>query len=157
QPYQDTTKLEEELPKAKQAVTDLTHAMSTLMEDIGRNKQLNMAAVKEAVDPMIESMMRNPDACVWLARMKSKDSYTYRHSISCSIWAVALGRQLGLPKADLKTLAQGGLLFDIGKVKLPDEILNKKERLSPQEFEVVKSHVTEGVELLRKTPDVTRH
>lgn len=157
QPYQDTTKIDEELPKAKQAVSDLTAAMSLLMEDIGRNKQLNMAAVKEAVDPMIESMMRNPDACVWLARMKSKDSYTYRHSVSCSIWAVALGRQLGLPKADLKTLAQGGLLFDIGKVKLPDEILNKKERLSPQEFEVVKSHVTEGVELLRKTPDVTRH
>ncbi|TNF32609.1 MAG: HD domain-containing protein, partial [Gammaproteobacteria bacterium] len=58
---------------------------------------------------------------------------------------------------DLKTLAQGGLLFDIGKVKLPDELLNKKERLTPEEFEVIKSHVTEGVDLLRVTPDVTRH
>ena len=157
QPYQDTTKIDEELPKAKQAVSDLTEAMSLLMADIGRNKQLNMAAVKAAVDPMIESMMRNPDACVWLARMKSKDSYTYRHSVSCSIWAVALGRQLGLPKTDLKTLAQGGLLFDIGKVKLDDALLNKKDRLTPEEFEVVKSHVEEGVELLRKTQDVTRH
>jgi len=157
QPYQDTAKLEEELPRAKQAVTDLTRAMSTLMDDIGKNKKLDMKAVKEAVDPMIESMMRNPDACVWLARMKTKDSYTYRHSVSCSIWAVALGRQLGLPKTDLKTLAQGGLLFDIGKVKLPDELLAKKERLTPEEFEVIKSHVTEGVELLRVTPDVTRH
>jgi putative nucleotidyltransferase with HDIG domain len=156
-PYQDTTKLEEELPKAKQAISDLALAMSALMEDIGLNKRLDMKAVKNAVDPMIESMMRNPDACVWLARMKSKDSYTYRHSVSCSIWAVALGRQLGLPKNDLKTLAQGGLLFDIGKVKLPDALLNKKDRLTPEEFEVIKSHVSEGVELLRTTPDVTRH
>ncbi len=157
QAYQDLSTLEDELPQAKKAISDLSQVMSSMMQDIGRNQRLDMKAVKEAVDPMIDSMMRNPDACVWLARMKSKDSYTYRHSVSCSIWAVALGRQLGLPKQDLKTLAQGGLLFDIGKVKLPEDLLTKQTRLTQEEFALVKSHVAEGVELLRHTTDVTRH
>lgn len=156
QPYKDANTLDDELPRAKTIVNDLSQMVSSLMADIARNERVDMKAVKEAVDPMIDSMTRNPDACVWLARMKSKDSYSYRHAVSCSIWAVALGRQLGLPKADLRILAQGGLLFDIGKVKLPDALLQKPGRLTPEEFALAKTHVELGVELLRGTPDIPK-
>lgn len=156
QPYQDSSSLDNELPRAKTVVKELSQTVAGLMDDITRSGRIDMKIVKESVEPMIDSMMRNPDACVWLARMKSKDSYSYQHAVSCSIWAVALGRQLGLPKPDLRILAQGGLLFDIGKVQLPNELLQKNGRLTPDEFELAKSHVLRGLELLRNTPDITK-
>ena len=121
-----------------------------MMEKIKANGQLDAPQVIQSIEPMVESVIRNPDACIWLAKMKNKDSYTYKHSMSASIWAVALGRQIGLPIKTLKDLAVGALLFDIGKLKIPEEILNKKTRLSEKEFNYVKTHVEEGVKLLKQ-------
>ncbi|MEE8057022.1 MAG: HD-GYP domain-containing protein, partial [Pseudomonadales bacterium] len=108
----------------------------------------DMVKVKQAVEPMINSISRNPDACIWLARMKAEDDYSYHHSLSCSIWSVALGRQLGLPKSDLRSLAIGGLLFDVGKLQVNKEIMTSNRRLSTEEFEQIKQHVPQGVEAL---------
>jgi putative nucleotidyltransferase with HDIG domain len=105
---------------------------------------------------MVESVIRNPDACVWLARLRTADTYTYQHSVGASIWAVALGRQLGLPKVDLQRLALGALLFDVGKLKIPQELLQKRERLSRGEFELLKSHVEFGMEMLKNTGVLNR-
>jgi putative nucleotidyltransferase with HDIG domain len=105
--------------------------------------------VKQSVDPMIDSISRNPDACIWLARLKQQDTYTYQHSVGASIWAVALGRQLGLPRPDLRSLAIGGLLFDIGKLRLTPELLGTARSLTDDEFGELRSHVTLGVEMIK--------
>jgi putative nucleotidyltransferase with HDIG domain len=98
---------------------------------------------------MIDSISRNPDACIWLARMKQEDQYTYQHSLGASIWAVALGRQLGLPKADLRSLAMGGLLFDVGKLRVDKELLQTDRPLSADEMQQVRNHVILGVEMIK--------
>lgn len=81
--------------------------------------------------------------------MKQEDKYTYQHSLGASIWAVALGRQLGLPKSDLRTLAVGGLLFDVGKLRVDKELLNTNRPLTDDEFEQVRDHVRHGVEMIK--------
>jgi putative nucleotidyltransferase with HDIG domain len=100
---------------------------------------------------MIDSISRNPDACIWLARMKQEDQYTYQHSLGCSIWAVALGRQIGLPKSDLRTLAIGGLLFDVGKLRVAPDLLKSDRKLTDEEFAQLRNHVQHGVEMIKES------
>lgn len=110
-----------------------------------------MIRIKRSVEPMIDSISRNPDACIWLTRLKQQDEYTYQHSLAASIWAVALGRQLGLPRSDLRSLAIVGLLFDIGKLRVEPELLHCPRPLTPEEFDAVKEHVRYGVEMIGET------
>ncbi len=148
--YNDNADWNDEYPKAQDAVKTLSEGLDNIFASAGRDGGLNMAKVKLAVEPMINSITRNPDACIWLARMKQEDQYTYQHSLGASIWAVALGRQLGLPKSDLRSLAIGGLLFDAGKLQLDKELLSAARPLTEEEFETVKSHVQLGVDAIQK-------
>jgi len=148
-PYTDSTSWSEEFPKAKAAVDLLAETVDSIFRQVSRGAALDVVKVKQSVDPMIDSISRNPDACIWLARMKQQDSYTYQHSVGASIWAVALGRQLGLPKPDLRSLAVGGLLFDVGKLQLNPELLGADRTLSDAEFVELRSHVARGVEMIR--------
>lgn len=154
--YEDQLSATQELGNARLIYKDLNHCMTSLVLDVQKRGTFDVGMVKSAVDPMIESVIRNPDACMWLARLKNSDTYTYKHSMGSSVWAVALGRQIGLPKVDLKNLAVGTLLCDIGKLKLPIDLLNKPGRLSKGEFTMMNSHVELGIEALQQTPGITR-
>ena len=154
--YQDTVSMAEEILTAQSITTDLNNSVKSIWNDLKNTRSIDIPKLQKSVDPMLDSVLRNPDACLWLARMKGKGDYIYKHSVSASIWAAALGRQLGLPRQDLADLAIGSLLFDVGKLQLPSELLEKKERLTPEEFNVIKTHVELGLELLEKTEGITQ-
>ncbi len=147
--YRDKSKWNEEYPKAQVAVQSLSEGIDDIFEHVAQGGAIDMVKAKKSVEPMIDSITRNPDACIWLARMKQEDQYTYQHSLGASIWAVALGRQLGLPKADLRSLAIGGLLFDVGKLAVDKELLDTSRPLTDEEFELVRDHVRLGVEMVQ--------
>ena len=152
--YLDKTSAKEEMETARQVCMDLNHCVKGVLESVSTGQSIDVEKVKHAVSPMIDSVLRNPDACMWLARLKNKDSYTYKHSMGASIWAVSLGRQIGLPKVDLMLLATGTLLCDIGKLRLPESLLTKKEKLSTGGFIVVRSHVEMGLLTLEDIENV---
>ena len=145
-PYKDTKDWDTEYPDAQLAVKTLSDSIDDIFANVAKGGMLEISKLKKAVDPMISKITRNPDACIWLARMKQEDKYTYQHSLGASIWAVALGRQLGLPKSDLRSLALGALLFDVGKLQLDKDLLNVRRPLTEEEFVRVKDHVRLGVE-----------
>jgi len=147
--YQDGSTWGEEYPRAQQAIQSLSEGIDEIFDSVANGGTLDMVKVKKSVEPMIDSISRNPDACIWLARMKQEDQYTYQHSLGASIWAVALGRQLGLPKSDLRSLAIGGLLFDVGKLQVDKELLKTDKPLTDDEFQQVRDHVKLGVEMIR--------
>jgi HD-GYP domain-containing protein (c-di-GMP phosphodiesterase class II) len=149
--YQDSVGWTEEYPRAKAAVDELAETVGTIFDQVATGGALDVLKVRKSVDPMIDSITRNPDACIWLARMKQQDSYTYQHSVGASIWAVALGRQLGLPRADLRSLAIGGLLFDVGKLGVPADLLRATRKLSDEEFAQVRNHVDRGVDMIQSS------
>ena len=146
--YKDGSNWGDEYPKAQAAVQALSEGIDNIFDGIAKGGALDMVKVKRSVEPMIDSIARNPDACIWLARMKQEDQYTYQHSLGASIWAVALGRQLGLPKSDLRSLAIGGLLFDVGKLGVDTELLNTDRPLTDEEFQQVRNHVKLGVDMI---------
>jgi putative nucleotidyltransferase with HDIG domain len=103
---------------------------------------------------MARSVLRNPDALICFTQLKKKDDYTALHSLRVSILALAFGRHLGFDEADLNLLGMGALLHDIGKMRVPSAILNKPGKLTDREFDIMKSHVPAGVEILEKTQDI---
>lgn len=148
--YEDVTNWKSEGPAAEEAVTVLNNGLNNLLSRNEKGGPLEIPRIKQAVEPMIDSVIRNPDACIWLARMKQQDQYIYQHSLGTSIWAVALGRQIGLPRRDLRSLAIGGLLFDIGKLQLDKAMLQANRRLTSKEWRVMKKHVEVGSRLLKE-------
>ncbi len=147
--YADSATWAEEFPRAKAAVDTLAQTVDSIFEQATRGGVLDVVKVKQSVDPMIDSISRNPDACIWLARLKQQDTYTYQHSVGAAIWAVALGRQLGLARSDLRSLAVGGLLFDIGKLRINPDLLGTTRSLTDTEFVELRSHVALGIDMIK--------
>ncbi|MCK5001947.1 MAG: HD-GYP domain-containing protein [Gammaproteobacteria bacterium] len=152
--YEEKQSAFHELPAAETALEIASDKVAMLMDNLKAGENLDIGAVRNAVQPILESVIRNSDALLWVSEMQKKDAYTYSHSLdNCSL-AIAFGRHLGLYKEDLRNLAMGLLLMDVGKVKVADEILNKTGTLSVEEFEEMKNHVYYGVNLLRNTPGI---
>lgn len=147
--YPDKVEIDEELKSARDSHGIISNIAEDIMVDISNNKKLDLPSLKKAINPMVDSIIRNPDAFAWLTRMKLKDNYTYNHSVSSSVWSVAFGRHLGLPKKDLQSLAIGGLLLDVGKMKLPEKLIHNTRRYNQYEFKLVKQHVDLGSEIAR--------
>ncbi|MDX1736463.1 MAG: HD-GYP domain-containing protein [Halioglobus sp.] len=146
--YADDSEWEDEKPLALDAMSTLFTDIDEMFEDVGEGEKLNVVRLRKSVDPVVDSISRNPDACLWVSRMKQHDTYTYKHSLSASIWAVALGRQIGLARHDLRSLAMGAMLMDIGKLKVAPELLQADRELTPQETAEVAGHVSHGLDIL---------
>lgn len=153
--YEDSVPFEEEFLSAKQNYRQACALMNSIMEEIRAGKKLNTEAAREIVNTSMPSILRNPNAFLWLSRLKAQDSYTYTHSIDACTLAIVFGRSLGLPREELEPLAMGTLLADIGKMKIPPALLQKKTRLTPEEFVLVKQHVQYTVEILQKTEGIS--
>jgi putative nucleotidyltransferase with HDIG domain len=149
--YQTTSDWKEESAQAWLVLDSLVDDVNQIFKHVSDGGKLNVIRLKKSVEPVVESMARNPDACIWLGRLKQHDQYAYQHSLSASIWAVALGRQLGLPRHDLRSLAIGGMLMDVGKLRINPELLQAQRSLTEEESEVMREHINHGVEILRES------
>lgn len=146
--YCDHSAWEDEHPIAQDALNSLVQDIDGIYADVDGGRKLNIVRMRKSMEPIVDSISRNPDACLWVSRMKQHDSYTYKHSLSASIWAVALGRQLGLPRHDLRSLAMGAMLMDVGKLRIDPELLRAERELNAQETAEVAGHVTHGLDIL---------
>jgi putative nucleotidyltransferase with HDIG domain len=142
----------EEFSMARMVHGQTKQVVDQILEDVRLGKSIDSSGAKEAVENIIDSVIRNRDALVCLAQIKNKDEYTALHSLNVSILSVAFGRSLILPREALQILGIGGLLHDIGKMKVPLEILNKPAQLTDEEFHQMKNHVRYGTEILGRIP-----
>ncbi len=149
--YKNTRPTKEEIPDTQTALESASNQVAHIMEDVKEGKNLNMVAVRGVVEPILDSIIRNSEAYMWLSMMQKKNSYTYSHSVDNCALAIAFGRFMGLPKKDLRTLAVGLLMMDMGNVNVPEGILNKNGRLTEAEYRIVKKHVGHSVVILKKT------
>ena len=139
--YDEKISVTSEIKEANNAWQQIKDEFDNMAISIGSGKALNISNLNDVINPLVDSVIRNPGASIWLARLKSQETYTYRHCIAVAIWCSVIGRQTGLPKKELSLLSMGGMLLDIGKLKIPGAVLNKKEQLSEREFSLVKKHV----------------
>lgn len=149
--YFNTVTITEELPKAKSAHENALSLASNIISDVRKGKNLNLEDVRSAVEPVVQSVLRNADAFFWISNLRKRDAYQYSHAINCSLLAVALGRHMGFAESVLMNLATGGLLLDIGKSELPQEMLDNPEALSKTEMLMMRRHVSFSMQILESS------
>ncbi len=148
--------LHADLTEAKRIHLRSREMIRDVVEDLRRDRKVDLDKVNEVVDSMVESVGNNPDALLWLTKLKSRDSYAYDHGIDVAIYLLAFGRHLGYPKDKMRILGVSGLMQDIGKLRVREELLGKSGKLTAAEFDEVKYHVNHSIDILRETQDIPR-
>lgn len=146
--YSDQVGTGKELPTAKITYDDAKKSVNTLMENIRLGRSANVQDSSTAVDHIVDSVIRNQDALRWLTKIKHQDAYTAEHSLNVCILSATFARFLGHDESEIRRIAISGLLHDVGKSRVPVEILNKNGRLTIDELNVMKEHTTFGKDLL---------
>ena len=111
---------------------------------------LDVPAITQTVGQMVDELLSNPRVVFNLHDIGASDEYTLRHSVNVCILTTLLGIEVGYNPIQLKQLATGALLHDVGKVGVPPEVLNKPGKLTPEEFKIMASHTTIGWRILRE-------
>lgn len=144
----------EEIERALEVHRDARKLVDEVLQDVRMGRSVDVAATKRVVEQLAASVMRNPDALLLLNQLRRKDEYTGRHSINVCILALAFGRYVGLEEPELHVLGTGALLHDVGKMKMPPELLAKAAPLTPEEFAIMQGHVAAGVQILAASSGV---
>lgn len=152
-PYRDTRTFPQELPAAKVAHEVSSEAVETFLDHLRQETLPEIDQIGDAVRLVVDSMVRNPSAMLYLSSLKEQGGYVYAHAIDASIHMIAFGRQLGFPHVDLITLGEAGMSLDIGMMKLPKALINFRGRLPDKLRLQCQRHVAEGVEMLSSAKD----
>jgi HD-GYP domain-containing protein (c-di-GMP phosphodiesterase class II) len=121
-----------------------------IVEGINQQKAINIRKAKRLMQNAVSAIMQDDSTLLGLANIKNYDEYTFNHSVNVAIYAIALGQRIGIPKKHLSHLGMAGLFHDVGKTKIPKEILNKTGKLSPEEWSAMRFHPVIGTELIMR-------
>lgn len=148
-----------ELNRAKDVRRDAVKTAVRVLSTIRKGADFTVREVRAAAEDMTASILRNPEALVSLCQIKGYDEYTYEHSVNVAILMTSLSRSFGYEGEELVEIGMGGLLHDIGKMRVPERILNKPGKLTDTEFGIVKRHPEFGIEMLdgkQRVSDLSR-
>jgi HD-GYP domain-containing protein (c-di-GMP phosphodiesterase class II) len=148
--YPEKSSIRAETPVARAAYSKAATVVHDMFDAVHAGKALDAPRVKEAVTSMTDSVVRNPDAMMLLTKMKEKGEQTLDRALGVSVYMITFGRFLQLPREQLDLLGLLGLLQDIGKVRIPEALLEKKEPLTEVERKVCESHVAHSVAILKE-------
>ncbi len=151
--------LEEEEPTAdietyRKLYNDAVSVAGQLWDSATLDGMPDPEAGSQIVNSLADEVSQNRTALLALTTLKNYDSYTFTHMVNVSILTMGQARGLGIDGPLLREFGLSALLHDIGKVKTPSEILNKPEKLTDKEFEILRRHTVDGAEILRRTPEI---
>ena len=133
---------------------DAVAVAGTLWDSAKQDGMPDADAGRGIVDSLAQEVSQNRTALLALTALKDYDSYTFTHMVNVSILTMGQARGLGIDGPLLREFGLSALLHDIGKVKTPADILNKPDKLTDQEFGILRRHTVDGAEILRRTPEI---
>lgn len=149
-----TRTLSQEVSTAGSLHDDVARAIDQVMAQVTADRPVNLPATRKVAGRMVDSIIRNPDAAMWIARIRKWDAHTYSHCVRSSIWAIAFGRHLELHRDRLQNLALGIMLSEVGFTRMPVELRDKSRSLNPADVDHIKQHVALGIEILKEIPGI---
>jgi len=154
--FEQKTNGKEEAAVAINIYKEATSVIRNMMEDVRLGKQVEVESIEPHAEKMIQSVIRNQHAFSGITRIKSKDEYTFMHCVSVAGLMVTFAKSMELSEETIHQVAIGGLIHDVGKIMVPDKVLNKPAKLTDEEFVVMKHHVTYSKEILDENPDISQ-
>jgi putative nucleotidyltransferase with HDIG domain len=145
---ESTTPLAQEIKRAQTIYTKARETQRHAFKRVQSEREIDLTGYEEIAAEFFDSIYRNQDALLCMTKLQDKDSYLLMHSINVAILLAIFAKHLGLSKDISLKLTLAGLLHDIGKVKVPDNVLFKKGRLTREEFEEIKKHPRYGADIL---------
>lgn len=154
-PPQDVHRLAADL-NAAQTLHGNTHDyIAKVLGDVRLGRSIDVQGARELVNQMVDTIVANESAMMWLAQLKRRDEYTSLHSINVCVISVVFGRHLGFSEEQLREIGHGALLHDIGKMRVPLDLLNKSAPLTVAELEELKRHPQYGYEILQGSSGIS--
>ncbi len=153
--YEELTSVEKELAVARKIYSAFEENIQTAFDKLRVEEGLDLEVLKEPVRTMTRSIERNPDAMMLLFKLKQKSSNEFSRAVDTLIHMTAFGRFLQFPGERLLLLGLAGLLLNVGKVRLPNSILQKRNALTVEEYALAKTHVMHSVEMIRAAPGLS--
>ena len=126
-----------------------------ILQEFQAGAIVDAGAAKDTVDQCVDSVIRHPDALLWMSKIRRESEYTAEHCLNVCILAVAFGRQLELSREDLSILGMCALLHDVGKMKVPRSILDKPGKLTDKERRLMMMHSVHGRNLLLRSKGIS--
>jgi HD-GYP domain-containing protein (c-di-GMP phosphodiesterase class II) len=148
--------IKEEQKKATGLFLDAVESIKDVVQNVHLDKAMSTRKLNTIVQTMVDNVLDNRDALLGLTNLKMYDEYTFAHSVNTSILAISLGTFLSFEKPQIAALGVAAMLHDIGKVRVPIEIINKPSKLSDEEWESVKRHPVDGAMIASGIPGVTK-
>jgi putative nucleotidyltransferase with HDIG domain len=134
--------------------SNATNLASAVWDTAQSEGMPDQKAARALVDSLAQAVSANRTALIALTALKNYDNYTFTHMVNVSVLTMSQARALGIDGAPLRELGLAALMHDIGKVRTPTEVLNKPSKLTDAEFEIMRMHVVDGAEILRRTPEM---
>lgn len=150
-PTKTSASFSSEANKAKKLYSEAKQLQSKAFDDIRAGRKIDVEPFKQVANGFIDSVFRNQDALACMTRIREKDAYLLEHSINVSVLMSIFAKHMGFEREVIHELATGALLHDIGKIKVPDEILNKPGKLTDDEFDEIKRHALYSKEILENS------
>jgi HD-GYP domain-containing protein (c-di-GMP phosphodiesterase class II) len=162
---QSPTKLTDKTTKDKAAIrADIKEAKAIFNESKKIQKALfdqalsgmtvDLAPVIEVTNKSVDAIFNNPDSLACMINIREKDEYLLEHSVAVAVYMTIFSRYLAMDKEIIQHLSVGAFLHDIGKIKIPDKVLNKPGKLTDDEFTVMKTHATHSIDIIKKIPHI---
>lgn len=152
--YQTTVSMPQEVMASRELHHQFSAAVTDVYRKLSEGRGIDAKETREVTSQVVDSVIRNPDAMVWLSRVREKDSYSYHHAFRCAIWGTVLGRHLGISRQALENLAFGLTLMDVGKARMPAGLLDKRGLLTPAERVELRRHVEYSLDILAGIPGI---
>ncbi|MEJ6475678.1 HD-GYP domain-containing protein [Pseudoalteromonas piscicida] len=147
-PWQKKCSVDAEMKQAVKLYDEARAIQDKAFNDIKAGREIEIDAFKTTARGFIDSVFRNQDALSCIARIREKNTYLLEHSINVAILMAIFCKHLGYSRALTEEMTTGALLHDIGKIEIPDSILNKPDKLTLDEYNIMKSHAKYSFDIL---------
>ncbi|MBL4909931.1 MAG: HD-GYP domain-containing protein [Alteromonadaceae bacterium] len=145
-----------EVKEAKEIFNESKKIQRRVFDDALSGTELDLTPVIEITNKSVDAIFNNPDSLACIVNIREKDEYLLEHSVSVAIYMAIFARYLKIKKSIVQELSIGAFLHDVGKIMVPDEILNKPGKLTNDEFTIMKTHANHSIDIITKTPGISK-
>ncbi|WP_338027129.1 HD-GYP domain-containing protein [Colwellia maritima] len=145
-----------EIKQAKEIFNESKDIQKNLFSQALSGANIDLKPVIDVTRKSVDAILNNPDSLVCMVNIREKDAYLLEHSVAVSVYITIFAYYLKMRDSVIHNLSIGAFLHDIGKIKVPDEILNKPSKLTDDEFTIMKTHVNHSIELIKEIPGLSK-